>query len=203
MEAVNGRLPFWMRDSLSPTTVLYAAGLTVLGAGLAGIAPAIKVTRGIAARLRQAAVHADRGPFASLRASLAPNPCSTPPPLLLPHRPELRARLLLPGGEEQPRTDRAVADNHYSNGYNGELWLSDGTDPIRARRRRRNTTTREPRGIDDEHERFEHEAGIERLEGRLTSPGQRRTESAAEGDLRMFLDRHPVTTPVTTRPESG
>ena len=54
LEANLGRLPFWYDLSLSPWTILYAAGLTVLGAGIAGILPALKVTRGHGARLKQA-----------------------------------------------------------------------------------------------------------------------------------------------------
>ncbi|MGH7483754.1 MAG: ABC transporter permease [Longimicrobiales bacterium] len=48
------RLPFWIDASLSPATVLYAGVLTVLGASLAGVVPALKATRGVEARLRQA-----------------------------------------------------------------------------------------------------------------------------------------------------
>jgi putative ABC transport system permease protein len=54
LEANLGRLPFWYELSLSPSTILYAAGLTVLGAGIAGVLPALKVTRGHGARLKQA-----------------------------------------------------------------------------------------------------------------------------------------------------
>jgi putative ABC transport system permease protein len=50
----GGRVPFWFRDQLSPTTVLYTALLTVLGAVIAGVVPALKVTRGMGARLKQA-----------------------------------------------------------------------------------------------------------------------------------------------------
>jgi len=46
-------LPFWFNPELSPTTVLYALGLTVLGAVIAGALPALKVTRGISTKLRQ------------------------------------------------------------------------------------------------------------------------------------------------------
>lgn len=49
----TGRLPFWFNPSLSPETVLYAAGLAVLGAVISGVVPALKVTRGLGARLRQ------------------------------------------------------------------------------------------------------------------------------------------------------
>jgi putative ABC transport system permease protein len=39
----NG-LPFWIDPGLKPTTVVFAAGLTILGAALLGIFPALKVT---------------------------------------------------------------------------------------------------------------------------------------------------------------
>jgi putative ABC transport system permease protein len=52
------RLPFWFHADLSPWTVLYAVGLTVLGASIAGVLPGLKVTRGLEARLRQAAAGA-------------------------------------------------------------------------------------------------------------------------------------------------
>jgi hypothetical protein len=52
------RLPFWYHADLSPRTVLYATGLTVLGAAIAGVLPGLKVTRGLQARLRQAAAGA-------------------------------------------------------------------------------------------------------------------------------------------------
>ncbi|MET0397694.1 MAG: ABC transporter permease, partial [Longimicrobiaceae bacterium] len=52
----QGRLPFWFHDGLSPTTLLYAAALAVLGATIAGVVPALKMTgRGVDARLRQLA----------------------------------------------------------------------------------------------------------------------------------------------------
>jgi predicted permease len=49
----TGAMPFWIHDHLSPTTVLYAAALTVLGAVIAGVVPALKVTHGLAGRLRE------------------------------------------------------------------------------------------------------------------------------------------------------
>ena len=49
-----GALPYWVNASLSPGTLVYAAMLTVLGAAVAGVLPALRVTRGVAARLRQA-----------------------------------------------------------------------------------------------------------------------------------------------------
>ena len=48
-----GQLPFWFNPHLSIETVLYAVGLAVLGAVIAGVLPAFKVTRGLGARLRQ------------------------------------------------------------------------------------------------------------------------------------------------------
>ncbi|HEV2734673.1 MAG TPA: ABC transporter permease, partial [Longimicrobiaceae bacterium] len=55
-ESVTMPLPFWFHAGLSPATVLYAAALTLLGAGIAGVLPALKVTRGLQARLREAGV---------------------------------------------------------------------------------------------------------------------------------------------------
>jgi predicted permease len=55
-ESVTMKLPFWFHAGLSPATVLYAGVLTVLGAGIAGVLPALKVTRGLQARLREAGV---------------------------------------------------------------------------------------------------------------------------------------------------
>ena len=52
------RLPFWFHADLSPWTVCSAVGLTVLGAAVAGVLPGLKVTRGLEARLRQAAAGA-------------------------------------------------------------------------------------------------------------------------------------------------
>ena len=37
-------LPFWVNPGLKPATVVFAAGLTVLGAAILGILPALKVT---------------------------------------------------------------------------------------------------------------------------------------------------------------
>ncbi len=52
------RLPFWFHADLSPWTVLYAVALTVFGAAVAGVLPGLKITRGLEARLRQAAAGA-------------------------------------------------------------------------------------------------------------------------------------------------
>ena len=54
LETNLGRLPFWYDLSLSPSTILYSVGLTVLGAAIAGALPALKVTRGLGSRLKQA-----------------------------------------------------------------------------------------------------------------------------------------------------
>ncbi|MEX2284332.1 MAG: ABC transporter permease [Gemmatimonadota bacterium] len=56
LEAEGELVPFWIRGSISPMTVLYAAALAVLAAVIAGVVPALKVTRGLAERLRQAGV---------------------------------------------------------------------------------------------------------------------------------------------------
>ena len=58
LEGNLGRLPFWFDLRLSPATVLFAIGLTVLGSAIAGVVPALKVTRGMGSRLRQAAAGA-------------------------------------------------------------------------------------------------------------------------------------------------
>ena len=54
LEVNYGRLPFWYDVSLSPATVLFALGLTVLGSAIAGVMPALKVTRRMGSRLKQA-----------------------------------------------------------------------------------------------------------------------------------------------------
>jgi predicted permease len=53
LEINLGTMPFWFDADLSPLTVLYALALTVLGAVIAGVLPALKVTRGISQKLRQ------------------------------------------------------------------------------------------------------------------------------------------------------
>ena len=58
LEVNLGRLPFWYDLRLSPATVLFAVGLTVLGSAIAGVMPALKVTRGMGSRLKQAAAGA-------------------------------------------------------------------------------------------------------------------------------------------------
>ncbi len=53
LEANIGRVPFWVDPHLSPGTMLYAAALTIIGAVVAGVLPALKITRGLSARLKQ------------------------------------------------------------------------------------------------------------------------------------------------------
>ena len=52
LEVNMGRLPFWYEFGLSPMTVLVACALAVLGAAIAGIIPARKITRGLGAQLK-------------------------------------------------------------------------------------------------------------------------------------------------------
>src|SRR5687767_10850625 len=55
IEGQTGPLPFYVDTSVSSTAVLYAVGLTLFAAAIAGIVPALKVTSGGAgARLRAA-----------------------------------------------------------------------------------------------------------------------------------------------------
>jgi predicted permease len=55
IEGQSGPLPFWIDTSLSTTTMLYAAGLTLFAAAVAGVVPALKVTSGGAGRRLRAA----------------------------------------------------------------------------------------------------------------------------------------------------
>ena len=55
IEAQSGPLPFWIDTSLSTTTILYAVGLTLFAAAIAGVVPAVKVTLGGADRRLRAA----------------------------------------------------------------------------------------------------------------------------------------------------
>src|SRR5690606_31026174 len=52
LEMNMGRLPFWYDFGLSPTTIIAALALAVLGAVVAGVMPGRKITRGLGARLR-------------------------------------------------------------------------------------------------------------------------------------------------------
>lgn len=47
-----GTLPFWYDPHVSATTVVYALGLTLLGAAIAGVLPGMKATKGLGTRLR-------------------------------------------------------------------------------------------------------------------------------------------------------
>lgn len=49
-----GRMPFWFELRVSTSTVLFALGLTVFGSAIAGVMPALKVTRGMGSRMKQA-----------------------------------------------------------------------------------------------------------------------------------------------------
>src|SRR5215510_12640499 len=53
LETNLGRLPFWADLSLSPRAFAVAIVLTVAGAAVAGIMPAMKITRGMGHRLKQ------------------------------------------------------------------------------------------------------------------------------------------------------
>ena len=54
IDVFDGRsMPFWFDGSISATTLVYAAVLTFLGALIAGVVPALKVTRGMGSRLQQ------------------------------------------------------------------------------------------------------------------------------------------------------
>ena len=53
LEANMGRIPFWFDPRLSPATVLYASALTIVGAVVAGVMPALKITRGLGTSLKQ------------------------------------------------------------------------------------------------------------------------------------------------------
>jgi predicted permease len=52
LETNYGRLPFWYDFDLSPTTIGWALLLALLGAVIAGVMPARKITRGLGTRLR-------------------------------------------------------------------------------------------------------------------------------------------------------
>lgn len=48
-----GSAPFWFQPELSLSTVVYVGVLTLIGAAIAGVLPALKATRGIGTRLRE------------------------------------------------------------------------------------------------------------------------------------------------------
>ena len=52
LEVNIGRLPFWYNFGLTPMTVIVACLLAVLGAAIAGVIPARKITRGLGAHLK-------------------------------------------------------------------------------------------------------------------------------------------------------
>jgi predicted permease len=52
IEMNYGMLPFWVDFDLSPTTIVSALTLAVIGAVVAGVMPARKITRGLGTRLR-------------------------------------------------------------------------------------------------------------------------------------------------------
>jgi putative ABC transport system permease protein len=55
IEGQTGPLPFWIDASISPTAIVYAVGLTLFAAAIAGFVPALKVTSsGAGDRLRAA-----------------------------------------------------------------------------------------------------------------------------------------------------
>ena len=52
LEMNYGRLPFWYDFDLAPLTIVWALLLAVIGAAIAGVMPARKITRGLGTRLR-------------------------------------------------------------------------------------------------------------------------------------------------------
>jgi predicted permease len=63
LEMNYGVLPFWMNFNLSPTTILYALALSVIGAVVAGVMPARKITRRLGSQLRVGAGGGERVSF--------------------------------------------------------------------------------------------------------------------------------------------
>jgi putative ABC transport system permease protein len=53
LEANLGRLPFWLAIRITPAAVLVAVALAVIGAAVAGVMPALKLTKGLNDRLKQ------------------------------------------------------------------------------------------------------------------------------------------------------
>ena len=58
VQAAVMRPPFWFRDTLSPSTLAYGAGLAVLSAVITGALPAARMTRDLGVQLRGAAAGA-------------------------------------------------------------------------------------------------------------------------------------------------
>jgi putative ABC transport system permease protein len=55
IEELTGPLPFWIDTSISSMTILYAVGMTLFAAAIAGVVPAVKMTsNGASGRLRAA-----------------------------------------------------------------------------------------------------------------------------------------------------
>jgi putative ABC transport system permease protein len=52
-ESAEGPLPFWFTSNVSVQTTAYAVLLTIIGAAIAGVLPAAKITRGLGHRLRE------------------------------------------------------------------------------------------------------------------------------------------------------
>ena len=50
----NSQLPFWLVPRLPPLSIAYGCGLALFAAIVTGVLPALKVTRGLSSRLRQA-----------------------------------------------------------------------------------------------------------------------------------------------------
>jgi predicted permease len=66
MVEFEGEIPFWWRPELSLPSVLHAVGLTLLGACIAGVLPALKVTRGLNVPLRLTASGTSRLHFGGI-----------------------------------------------------------------------------------------------------------------------------------------
>ncbi|MEX2281263.1 MAG: ABC transporter permease, partial [Gemmatimonadota bacterium] len=62
----EGQIPFWWRPSLSLPSVLYAVLLTLLGATIAGVLPALKVTRGLGVQIGRATAGTGRLAFGGI-----------------------------------------------------------------------------------------------------------------------------------------
>ena len=53
VETIFDKVPFWLDARLSPTTIVYALALTMLAAVVAGVLPALKITRGLGTQLKE------------------------------------------------------------------------------------------------------------------------------------------------------
>src|SRR6185436_9836618 len=55
LAANDGKLlPFWITPALPPVSIAYGVGLALCAAAVTGVLPALKMTRGLSARLRKA-----------------------------------------------------------------------------------------------------------------------------------------------------